>query len=107
MKIKRNDNVTVIAGKDKGKTGKVLRVFPDDQKIVVEGINLMAKHIRARSAGQKGQKTYIPARLNVAKVMVVCSHCNKPTRIGYRLLGPEAKENKERMCKKCKSPITA
>lgn len=107
MKIKRNDTITVIAGKDKGKTGKVLRVFPEDKKLLVEGINLVAKHIKARSAGQKGQKTYIPTRMHAAKVMVLCSHCNKPTRVGYRMLGDDAKEAKERICKKCKSPITA
>lgn len=107
MKIKRNDTVKIIAGKDKGKTGKVLRVFPEDQKILVEGVNLVAKHIRARSAGQKGQKTYLPARLSSSKVMILCSHCSKPARIGYRLLGDEAKEKKERICKKCNSPLTA
>lgn len=106
MKIKKLDNVKVIAGKDKGKTGKVLRVLPDAEKVVVEGANLLAKHIRPRKAGEKGQKIYIPAPLHVAKVMLVCPHCGNATRIGYRMLS-EGKQKKERICKRCNQAITA
>ena len=107
MKIKRNDTVQVIAGKDKGKTGKVLRAMPADEKVVVEGANLLAKHLKPRKTGEKGQKIYIPAPLHIGKVMLVCPHCGKPARVGYRLTGTGDTKKKERVCKRCETAITA
>jgi len=107
MKIKKNDNVAVIAGKDKGKTGKVLRVMPEAEKIVVEGVNLLAKHVKPRKAGEKGQKIYIPAPMHVNKVMLVCSQCGKSTRVGYRIVEGDVRQKKERICKHCKHAVTA
>lgn len=102
MKIKKNDKVKIIAGKDKGKQGKVLQVFPQKEKVIVEGLNLVIKHVRPRRAGEKGQRIQFPASLNVSNVMLVCSKCNKPTRVGYKIL-----ENgkKVRICKKCKEVV--
>ena len=108
MKIKKNDTVAVIAGKDKGKTGKVLRVLVEDEKLVVEGINILTKHIRPRSAGEKGQKAYFPGKIHVSKVMLVCTKCGQKTRVGYRVSHTEqARSKKERICKKCTQPINA
>ncbi len=67
MKIKKNDIVKVLAGKDKGKTGKVLRCYPETQKIVVEGIAVIAKHMRAGRNGEKGQKIYLPMPKNLSQ----------------------------------------
>lgn len=108
MKIRKNDTVAVIAGKDKGKTGKVLRVFREENKLVVEGVNILTKHVRARSSGEKGQKAYFPAKIHVAKVMLVCAKCGQKTRVGYRVSQTEqSRSKKERMCKKCTQPINA
>lgn len=102
MKIKKLDKVKIISGKDKGKEGKVLEAFPAEGKITVEGLNLVVKHMRPRRSGEKGQRIQFPAPLRVSNVMLICSKCNKLTRVGYKIL-----ENgkKVRMCKKCKEVI--
>ena len=102
MKIKKNDIVKVIAGKDKGKKGKVLQVFIEKDLLVVEGMNMMAKNVRPKKQGEKGQVVRYNAPMNVSKVMLFCSKCNKPVRAGY-LISKEGK--KSRICKKCKQAI--
>ncbi len=111
MKIKKNDNVMIISGKDRGKSGKVLEVFSADNKIRVEGINLRKKHTRPKKQGQKGQIVLIPLPVSASNAMLICSSCNKPRRVGYKLfsaIGGSASggENKKtRVCKKCGSEI--
>lgn len=102
MKIKKGDKVKIITGKDKGKEGKVLQVLPEKEKIVVEGLNLAVKHVRPRRAGEKGQRIQFPVPLNISNVLLICTKCSKPTRVGYKLL---ENDKKLRMCKKCKEII--
>lgn len=83
MKIKTGDRVMVIAGKDKGKTGKVLQTFPKLGKVVVEGANVSTKYLRARGQGQKGQKIEFPGPLHVSNVMLIDPKTQKPTRVKY------------------------
>ncbi|EKD49552.1 MAG: 50S ribosomal protein L24 [uncultured bacterium] len=99
MKIKVNDNVKVISGKDRGKTGKVIQSFPCDEKIVVEGVNVMKKNVRPKREGQKGQIVEYNAPMHVSNVMLTCPKCSKPTRFGYNI---SSKGGKSRSCKKCK-----
>ena len=99
MKIKKNDNVIMLGGKDKGKKGKVILVLPENNKVVVEGLNLVKKHIRARKEGQKGQIISKERAVPVSSVALVCKSCGKPTRVGFKVEG----ENKIRICKKCKA----
>lgn len=101
MKIKKNDEVQILTGKDRGKRGKVLRVIPNSEKIVVEGLNLAKRHRRPRKSGEKGQRIEIPAAIPISNVMVVCNQCGKPSRIGYQI----ANQEKTRICKKCRSKI--
>jgi large subunit ribosomal protein L24 len=101
MKIKKNDLVKMLAGKDKGKTGKVLRVFVDERKVVIEGMNLVKKHKRPRKEGEKGQRVEIPRAVCVSNAILVCSKCGKATRIGYK----KTSDKKLRICKKCKAEI--
>lgn len=75
--IKKNDQVKAIAGKDKGKTGKVLRVFPDEGKVIVEGLNMVKKHSKPRKEGEKGQRIEVPGKINVSNVMLVCPKCGR------------------------------
>ena len=86
MKIKKNDTVLVIAGKEKGKKGKVRFAYPKDKRIIVEGVNFIKRHTRAkgqvRQAGIIERESTIP----VADVMLICARCSKPTRVGYRIL---------------------
>lgn len=100
-KIKRGDTVLIISGKDRGKHGKILDVFPKEEKIVVEGANIRKKHIRPRRAGEKGQIVEMPAPIDISNVKLICSKCGKPTRVGYKI----AENKKYRICKKCGGEI--
>ena len=101
MRIKTGDSVVVVSGKDRGKKGKVILVLQNEGKIVVEGLNLIKKHVRARKQGQKGQIISKERAVSVSSVALVCKSCGKPTRIGYRF---EA-DNKARICKKCGAEV--
>ncbi|MBU0723164.1 50S ribosomal protein L24 [Patescibacteria group bacterium] len=96
MKIKSKDIVIVIAGKDKGKKGKVIRAFPKEDKVIVEGINMKKKHQKSRSRGTKGQVVEIALPIHVSNVMIEDSKTNKPSRIGYKIVN----EKKIRISKK-------
>ncbi len=96
-KIKREDFVVVIAGKDKGKRGKVLRVIPKKQRLVVEGVNIVKKHQKP-TANTAGGIIEMPAPIHVSNVMLVCPKCNTPTRVGFTFLEDGTKVRK---CKKC------
>ena len=93
MKIKTGDKVKVIAGKDKGKIGKVLQVFPETEKASVEDINIAVKHLAGRN-NQPGQKVEFPAPLHISNLMLIDPKTNKPTRIGFKLL--DEKDGNER-----------
>lgn len=101
MKIRKNDNVIMLGGKDKGKKAKVIHVFPEGDRVVVEGLNLVKKHTRARKQGQKGQIVSKERAVSISSVALVCKSCGKQTRVGYRVEG----ENKTRICKKCESEV--
>jgi len=101
MKIKRDDNVVVLIGKNRGKSGKVLQVLPKISKVVVQGVNMMKRHQRPRRQGEKGQILSKETPLDVSNVMVICPKCAKPARTGFRIEG----ESKSRVCKKCKAVI--
>mgnify|MGYP000844974645 CR=1 FL=1 len=102
MKIHKNDTVKIISGKDKGKVGKVLKVFPKENKILVEGLHLFKKHVKPKKQGQKGEVILTPQPLHVSNVMFVCPACQKPTKVGYQV---ENNQEKIRICKKCKNRI--
>ncbi len=85
MKIKKGDNVMVMAGKDRGKTGKVTQVFPVEGKVVVEGVNATVKHAKTRKQGEKGQKIEYNGPINASNVMLV-DKSGKPTRVGYKVM---------------------
>lgn len=99
MKIKTNDNVKVLSGKDRGKTGKVIQVLTNketgDRYVVVEGANMRKKHLKPRQ-GEKGQVISLAAPLHVSKVMLIDPKSNKPTRVGFRVEG----ESKVRVAKR-------
>lgn len=101
MKIHKNDQVLIISGKDRGRTGKILRVFPKKNSVLVEKINLRKKHVRPKKEGEKGQIVKIPTPLNVSDVKLICPRCKKATRIGYKI----EKEKKYKICKKCGQEI--
>ena len=87
MKLKKGDNIIAIAGKDKGKKGKIVRVIPKENKVVVEGINILKKHQRPRKTGEKGQVIKIAMPIHVSNVMVIDPKTEKGSRIGKKKLG--------------------
>lgn len=101
LRIKRGDTVRVLLGRDRGKTGKVMATLPQEERVMVEGVNLVKKHIRARRAGEKGQRVSVPAPLHVSKVQLVCPQCKKGTRVSITREG----DTRERVCKQCNSKI--
>lgn len=109
MNIKKGDKVKILKGKDKGKTGKVLQVFSRQNKVSVEGLNLLIKHMRPRRQGEKGQRIEFPAPLNISNIMLVCPKCDRPTRVGRKnieiMAGEKKKVKKVRVCKKCQGTI--
>ena len=100
-RFKINDQVQMITGKDRGKTGKVMQILRTENLVVVEGLNKMFKHLRANKRGEKGQRVEFAAPVAANKVMFVCAKCGKITRIGMKIEG----KKKIRICKKCKAPL--
>jgi large subunit ribosomal protein L24 len=96
MNIVKNDNVKVIAGKYKNSTGKVLKVFPGTSRVIVEGVNIIKRHTRPSQQNQKGGIVEKEGSINASNVMVICPKCNRPTRIGKRILEDKSRV---RVCK--------
>ncbi len=102
-KIRKNDKVMVIAGKDKGKIGKVLKIFPKKDAVLVENVNKVQRHTKANPhAQQPGGIIEKEASIHLSNVMVMCAACTTATRIGYRITGDG---KKIRYCKKCNEQI--
>ncbi len=101
MRIKKGDTVLIISGKDRGKQGKVLDVFPKEEKIVVEGAAVRKKHVRPKKSGEKGQVVEKPGPMDISNVKLVCPKCGKTAKIEKKII--EGK--KYRVCKKCGQEI--
>jgi len=102
MKIRKDDNVLVIAGKDQGKKGKVHRVYPRENRVVVERVNIVKKHMRPRGPTLQAGIIEMEAPIHISNVMLVCTKCNQPARVGFRFLEDGAKV---RVCKRCHEVI--
>lgn len=94
--VKKDDTVVILSGKDKGKKGKVLEVSPTEGKAIVEGCNMVTKHVKPRRMGESGGIVKAEAPLYASKVMLVCPKCGKPTRLAHKILD---NGTKERVCK--------
>jgi large subunit ribosomal protein L24 len=101
QRLKKDDTVLVIAGRERGKTGKVLRVVADTGRVVVERINLIKRHQKARSAQQPGGIIEREAPMHASNVMLLCGKCSKPTRVSSRRTG----DAPVRVCKRCGEQI--
>src|SRR4030042_6049963 len=99
MKIHKNDQVLITSGKERGKKGKVLNVFTQESKIVVEGVSMRKKNAKPKKSGEKGQVVHVPAAFSVANAALICPKCGKPTKVGCKILD----KKKYRVCKKCQS----
>ncbi len=96
--VKTGDTVIVLSGKERGKKGKVLAVSPKEGKVIVEGINVVSKHVKPRKMGDEGGIVKTEGALYACKVQLVCSHCGKPTRVAHKIYEDGTKG---RICKKC------
>ncbi len=101
MKIRTNDTVVVLSGKDKGKKGKVISADPEGRKVVVEGVNVAKRHQKARRQEEQSEIIRKETPIYVSKVMLVCPKCGQPTRVGHKMDG----DKKVRACKKCGAAI--
>jgi large subunit ribosomal protein L24 len=102
MKIRKGDTVVIIAGKDRGKRGKVRRAWPDEERVIVDGLNMIKRHSRARRAARQAGIIELEAPIHVANVMLVCEKCGKPTRVSFRFLDDG---KKVRICNSCQEMI--
>ncbi|MFA6507803.1 MAG: 50S ribosomal protein L24 [Treponemataceae bacterium] len=96
IKLRKDDSVQIIAGKDKGKRGKIIKIIREKDRVIIEGANLVKKAMKRKSQQDRGGIVEIEASLHISNVMIVCKKCG-PTRIGYKLDG----DAKQRICKKC------
>lgn len=101
MKLKKNDNVMILAGKDRGKTGVILTSFPKEDKIVVKGIAMAKKHIKPSKKNPQGGIIDINLKIDASNALVVCPSCGKATKVGIDVV----KGKRIRICKKCKQSI--
>ncbi len=104
MKFKKGDNVKIVAGKDKGKSGKIEKVFPKIQKVLVPGVNQYKRHMKARAQGQQSEIVTLTKPLPVANVQLVCPKCKQLTRVGYEMSSKgrsSSGREKIRICRKC------
>ncbi|MDP4007162.1 MAG: 50S ribosomal protein L24 [bacterium] len=97
MKLKKGDIVQILSGKEKGKKGKITRLFPGDLSLVVEGVNIKKRHRKPTKSGEKGQTIEKQNPISASKVQFVCPKCSKAVRLGYKIHG----KDKMRFCKKC------
>ncbi len=102
LHVKKNDTVKVLAGKDRGKAGKVLKVFPKKNRAIVQGVNFVKKHARKTRQDDKGGIIQMEAPINVSNLAVVCKGCSRQTRVGFDILSDGSKV---RYCKKCKEVL--
>ncbi|MEK7573712.1 MAG: 50S ribosomal protein L24 [Patescibacteria group bacterium] len=101
MKLKKGDEVKVVRGKDKGKTGKIEKVMPKENMILVPNVNLYKRHLKARSQREPSEIKTLTKPLSVSNVRLICPKCKLPTRVGFKITG----DKKERICRKCKGVI--
>ncbi|MFC1893243.1 50S ribosomal protein L24 [Chloroflexota bacterium] len=102
MKIRKNDTVLVITGRDRGKKGKVRFAYPDDERVLVDGVNMVKRHTRARGQVRQAGIIEREAPVRVSNVMLLCNKCNRPTRVGFRFLQDG---KKVRACRACNEVI--
>ncbi|MBI2322242.1 MAG: 50S ribosomal protein L24 [Chloroflexi bacterium] len=105
LRIRRDDTVEVLRGKDRGKRGKVHKAMPREGKVLVSGVNIAKKHVRARPGLRQAGIIQQEMPLHASKVALVCPKCSQATRVGYRVVGEAAGRKKERYCKTCNEAV--
>jgi len=109
MRVRKNDQILVISGNYKGKKGKVLKVFPEQNRIIVEGVNFIKRHSRPSQQNPQGGIVEKEGSIHVSNVMVICPKCNTPTRLGSRMVVDQNRNRKSRVriCKNCSEMLVS
>ncbi len=102
LRVKKGDKVRIIAGKDKGKIGKVIKFLSSKKRVIVEGANIVKKHMRGRSEAEPGGIRDIPAPIHISNVSLICPNCDRETRFYVKVLEDKSKV---RMCRRCNKPV--
>ena len=102
MQIRKNDSVIVIGGRERGKTGKVLRVVPDKDAVIIERLNIVKRHTKPRGPQQPGGIVEKEAAIHASNIMILCDKCNAPVRVGHKIL---ADGQKIRICRRCNEAL--
>jgi large subunit ribosomal protein L24 len=102
VEIRKNDSVMVIAGRERGKTGKVLRVLPEKDRVIVERVNLVKRHSKPKGPQQPGGIVEKEAAIHASNIMIMCDKCNAPVRVGRKVL---ADGTKIRICRRCSEAL--
>jgi large subunit ribosomal protein L24 len=102
VQIRKNDSVIVIGGKERGKTGKVLRVVPDKDTVIIERLNIVKRHTKPRGPQQPGGIVEKEAAIHASNIMILCDKCNAPVRVGHKIL---ADGKKIRICRRCNEAL--
>jgi large subunit ribosomal protein L24 len=102
VQIRKNDSVIVIGGKERGKTGKVLRVVPDKDTVIIERLNTVKRHTKPRGPQQPGGIVEKEAAIHASNIMILCDKCNAPVRVGHKIL---ADGKKIRICRRCNEAL--
>ena len=102
MQIRKNDSVIVIGGKERGKTGKVLRVVPDKDTVIIERLNMVKRHTKPRGPQQPGGIVEKEAAIHASNIKILCDKCNAPVRVGHKIL---ADGKKIRICRRCNEAL--
>ncbi len=103
MNVRKNDTVTVVSGNSVGKQGKVLKIFPEKNRLIIEGVNIVKRHSRPSQKNPQAGIVQKEAPIHLSNVMVICPKCGKPTRIGHKHVtdATSGKEKKMRVCRHC------
>lgn len=105
LKIKKGDTVVVLRGKERGKTGEVIRVLREENRVIVKDVNIVKKHVKGIPNVREGGIYEMEAPIHISNVMLLCPKCNKPTRVGFRIQREGDELKKYRYCKKCNENI--
>lgn len=105
LNVRKGDKVRIISGKDAGSEGKILAAMPEQERVIVEGCNMITRHVKPRRQGEAGGRIEQAGSIHVSNVQLVCPKCNVPTRVGHKFVEVDGKMKKVRVCKQCKQQI--
>ena len=105
LNVKKGDRVRIISGKDAGKEGKIMTAFPAKERVIVEGCNMVTRHVKPRRQGEAGGRIEQAGTIHVSNVQLVCPNCKMPTRVGHAIVEKNGKQISVRVCKQCGKQI--